>query len=666
MRMLLRFAAALLLLSGLFAAAPVRAQGPERILRFVSDIKVERNGDLMVTETIRVQANGDVIKRGILRDFPTSYTNRDGSHIEITFDVQSVTRDGGSENFTTERLSNGYRLRIGSAERTVSRGEHEYVIRYRTTRQVGFFKDYDELYWNVTGNGWTFPIDVAEARITLPEAARFGQTAVYTGPQGGREKNAEVVETAPGRIVFRTTRALPPRHGLTVAAAFDKGIVVAPTEAERWTLWIHDNAPIAATAAALLAMLGFLLVGWLLAGRDPPRGTMVPLFSPPAGMSAPAVRYVRQMEMDDKTFAAALVDMAVRGHARLVEKKKAEGMRLEPRKGGAALPPDEAAMEKRLFTKSGGPVDISQENHGVFERARAALDAELTKAYADKFYTNSGWATLGVLLSLVLCAGVVLVAYWGWGPDKGSLVALCMGSFVPGVIVLTVLALRGWPSSAAGYIFLIFGTVFAAVFALGGLGLLDAQARGPLQFVPAFAPLVLVPLAASALTWMKAHSAEGRRLTDQIEGFRHYLGVAERDRLNALNPPQETAELFEKYLPYAIALDVENEWGKRFATVLAAAAVGAAAQQAAGTGTGSWYQGQRDWSDWSSNPSGFATHLGSGLSETIAAASVPPASTTSPSSSFSSSSDSGSSYSGGSSGGGSSGGGGGGGGGSGW
>ena len=80
-------------------------------------------------------------------------------------------------------MSNGVRIRIGSADRVIPRGQHTYVIRYRTTRQIGFFADYDELYWNVTGTGWVFPIDVAEARITLPEKVPFRQTAVYTGPQ---------------------------------------------------------------------------------------------------------------------------------------------------------------------------------------------------------------------------------------------------------------------------------------------------------------------------------------------------------------------------------------------------------------------------------------------------------------------------------------------------
>src|SRR5690606_21669734 len=124
-----------------------------------------------------------------------------GASIVVGFDVESVTRDGIDEPFAIEQLSNGKRLRIGSGETLLAPGPHDYVIRYRTTRQIGYFDDFDELYWNATGTGWTFPIDVAEARITLPEAVPFGETAIYTGRQGDRGLDARVVSKEPGRIV---------------------------------------------------------------------------------------------------------------------------------------------------------------------------------------------------------------------------------------------------------------------------------------------------------------------------------------------------------------------------------------------------------------------------------------------------------------------------------
>jgi uncharacterized membrane protein len=164
--------------------------------------------------------------------------------------------------------------------------------------------------------------------------------------------------------------------------------------------------------------------------------------------------------------------------------------------------------------------------------------------------------------------------------------------------------------------------------------------------LPALMAYVLAGLLSRGFSLLQAPNKEGRRVMDHIEGFKQYLSVAEEDRLEYLNPPKKTPELFEKFLPYAIALDVENSWAKKFTGVLAAAGVGAA--------VASWYTGD----DHSTHSvTSFADRLGDNLSSTISSAATPPGS-----SGGGSSSDSG----GGSSGGGSSGGGGGGGGGSGW
>jgi hypothetical protein len=66
----------------------------------------------------------------------------------------------------------------------LERGTHVYEITYRTTRQLGFFDDFDELYWNATGNGWTFAIDRAAAIVHLPQGAAIKQHAASYGPAG--------------------------------------------------------------------------------------------------------------------------------------------------------------------------------------------------------------------------------------------------------------------------------------------------------------------------------------------------------------------------------------------------------------------------------------------------------------------------------------------------
>src|SRR3954462_385208 len=125
-----------------------KAEAVERVLDFHSDIRVAGDGALTVTEVIVVQAEGSQIRRGILRDFPTDYRDRRGARVVVPFEVLRVTRNGDSERYALERLDNGTRLRIGDADVQLRPGRHTYEIRYRTARQVGFFDDHDELYWN--------------------------------------------------------------------------------------------------------------------------------------------------------------------------------------------------------------------------------------------------------------------------------------------------------------------------------------------------------------------------------------------------------------------------------------------------------------------------------------------------------------------------------------
>jgi uncharacterized membrane protein YgcG len=547
-----------------------------------------------------------------------------------------VARDGAEEGWTTEPLANGVRVRIGRAEVNLPFGEHEYVIHYRTTRQLGFFADYDELYWNATGTGWTFAIDVAEARITLPEAVPFRQSAFYTGPQGATGKDASIVEQRPGHIVFRTTRALPPGNGLTVAAAWPKDIVAPPTASQQTGWWLQDNITGVVAGAGLAAVLGFYAFAWVRFGRDPPRGTIIPLFGPPEGLSAAAVRFVERMGFDDRCFTAAIVDLGVNGHIKLT----GDGTQtvIEHRDGGKAIGPPERDLESKLFAGKSS-LQLTQTNYEPLGKAKNALKERLAQAYDGTLFTdNYRWSGLGMLLSVVLLAAIIISMITTYDSDSAAL--MLVGMTIPAILIVggAYMVRAGRRRDSFGTVLIAVGLVLIVVPAFFGLAAMGASAHGPIDVLPGIAAYIVTPLAFLGFHWLQAPTMAGRKIMDQIEGFRQYLGVAEEDRLNALNPPDKTPELFERFLPHAIALDVENRWAKRFAGVLAAAGAGAAVS--------TWYAGSHNWQ---SDPVGFANNLGGALSNTIASAATPPGSSD-----------------GGSGGGGSSGGGGGGGGGSGW
>ncbi|MEO7364760.1 MAG: DUF2207 domain-containing protein [Sphingomicrobium sp.] len=634
MRSFLAALAALLWLGA--GASPAAAE--ERITRFLSDVQVQPDASLDVTETIDVRAEGDRIKHGIFRDFPTRYRGRTGSRVRVGFSLGNVTRDGRPEKAATEPMSNGVRIRIGNAETTIEPGDHRYVIHYQTTRQVGRFADYDELYWNATGNGWIFPIDVAETRIRLPGSVKFGQRSIYTGADGSPAHNALVTAERPGEIQFRTTGPLGAYEGLTVAVAWPTGVVADADEGTRARWWLADYGPLVAGALALLGLCIFYYVAWQRAGRNPRPGTVVPLFEPADDLSPAAMRYVWRMGVDNRAFAAALVDMGVRGHVRMVEEDGGwlakDKTRLERSAGSTPLPAEEEAALGKLV-RSGESIVMEQANHARFAAAQKALDDAFKERFDGKMFNrNWGWALAGIaifLAALWVTAAAVVAAT---GVLDLRIVLMAFGAMITTILLLLLVQeMRATGKCLVIVAIMISGGVAAIVgFPVVGAAF-ESGWLAPLAF-----PLVGLPLVISAFWWIAAPTREGRGVLDRIAGFRQYLSIAEGERLDRMTPPKDTPELFERYLAYAIALGVENRWANRFQSVLAQAAV-------QGQQGFAWYAGSSSpWND----PGGFVGTVGSSLASTVSSASTAPGSSS------------------GSGGGGSSGGGGGGGGGGGW
>jgi len=558
---MLRYVIALLALFWL--ASPAAAE--ERILSFLSDVTVNRDSSLAVVETITVNAEGDRIRRGIFRDFPTRYVTLEGTSMEVGFEAESVRRDGQSEPYGLEDIANGVRVRIGSRDVFLSPGSHTYEISYRTTRQLGFFADYDEIYWNVTGNSWEFAIDEAAVAIHLPEGAAIRQHAAYTGPQGAQGKDFTVLAAEGGLYRAATSRALSPGEGFTVAVGFTKGIVVPPPPPPDTTRQSYM-----ALGGGVLAMLAYYFFAWFRVGRDPKGTGIIPLFAAPPELGPAGVRYVWRHGFDEKTFAAGVIGLAAKGRFKI---KVNDGYTITKLKGdGAALTLGEAQM---LKAHPGGDLEIKDKNHVAIHGMRRALEETLERDYgASTYRTNRGWFWGGIPLSLA----ALIPAFYFIRPED------LVGAFVVGVFFALLWAFFVWllyldvraflkpgigRKIATGLGFLILlGLMLALSLAIVAV-LTAADSPRTTIYAAGFAAMVAMHLL--FLRWLTAPTQLGRKLMDQIEGLRLYMTTAEEKRLDMLNPPEKTPELFERLLPYALALDCENQWSEKFASVLAAA-----------------------------------------------------------------------------------------------
>ncbi|MEO6689334.1 MAG: DUF2207 domain-containing protein, partial [Dokdonella sp.] len=527
------------LLPGLYFAVALiagNATADERILAFHSDIVVDADASMQVTETIRVRSEADKIRHGIYRDFPTDYRDRYGNRVHVDFDPTSLTRDGKDESFHSEAQSNGTRVYFGSKDVTLASGEYTYAFQYRTTRQLGFFADHDELYWNATGNGWDFPIDAASADVTLPAAIAQDDLHVeaYTGAQGAKGKAYTASVDAPSHAHFAATASLPPHNGLTLVVSFPKGQVVAPTNAARANWFMHDNGGVIIGAGGLLLVWIYYLVQWFRVGRDPKPGVIIPQYEAPSGFSPGALRHIEKMAYDDRCFTADIVDLAVHGKLRIEQAGKEYSLHRANGDTGEPIPTAETTLLDAALGSS-DVLELKQENHTRIASARAAHNALLDKSNNNRYFKkNSSLVIPGV----VLCIGALLL----------GMRSLAMGSMAPaaifmlvwlsvwsiGVISLLGAAIKAWRTSTgiAGYGGALFLTLFSLPFVAGeifGLGVFVAAVG------VGFAVVVVGFVATNVafFDWLKAPTLAGRELLDKIAGLRLYLGVAERDELAA-------------------------------------------------------------------------------------------------------------------------------------
>lgn len=578
------------------------AWGEERIVDFSSSISVESDGSLLVTETITVQAEGGQIKRGIVREFPTRYDTPSGA-VRVGFELLDVERDGRSEPYHTEKRSNGVAIYAGSKDVFLPPGRYAYTLTYRTTRQLGFFADHDELYWNVTGNGWRLPVDRVECEVQLPRGATVTEAVAYEGSQGSAARRR--LASGGNSLVLTSSRAYAPGEGLTIAVSWPKGFVTESSSTGRSLDFVALGGSLGPVAVGAALLLVYYLMAWLKVGRDPAKGVIIPRFAPPKGFSPAMLRTLWRMKFDNAAFTAGIVNMAVKGALKIVDNGDT-ALDLAPNApAGLALGERAAWTELR---KAGARLELKNTNHRLVGRARQAMQDALHTELASRYFaTNSGWVAPGIVLTL---AAMGLLA-WG-APDPMSILfmAAWLTFWTFGCSLLVRQVWRAWQARGVmGKLGALFQSAFALPF-VGGeiMGLFFLASEAGLAATAIF--LGMVAMNAVFYELLKAPTVIGRQVLDEIEGFRLYLSVAEEDRLNFVHPPDETPELFEKFLPYALALGVENEWGERFSGLL----------NQAGYEPG-WYSGHQ-WSP--AHPAGFASGLGGGLGSAISSAATAP------------------------------------------
>lgn len=371
------------------------AQTTEQVKNFDSKISIQKNGEIEVKETITYFFPG--LKHGIYRYIPFT-KNVNGQRYDMTFSFKPVTDEKG--NIYKTKISNEdneWNLKIGDPDKTIT-GVHTYIISYTVKGALSYLKDHDELYWNITGNGWDVPIENAETTITLPENIDGSKINLicFTGATGSTDKNC--TSTTDGKTSTITTKsALSPNEGLTVAESFPKGTVAVLNPQKYVPFFDRWYGKLTIIGIIILAFLWYLvlpiylIVRWYKKGRDPKVG--IPLT---ATFEAPKLgkRFLTPGEtgslidetVDNKDLFATIVDLARRGFLIIQEKKKKEFYLLQKKKPDNTLLPFEKALLEGIF-KTGQTVKLKDTK--LFETVKTVKGMLYQSMVDNKYFAKN-------------------------------------------------------------------------------------------------------------------------------------------------------------------------------------------------------------------------------------------------------------------------------------
>ena len=498
-------------LLGLLALSAVTTASAKelRIEIFDAHVDVASNGTIDVTETIRARFIG-AGWHGLYRSIPVEYVTPQGLNYTLFLDVKQVT-DGSGHNlkFESSRVRHYRKLKIyiPNADNSVQTVSIEYTV----SDAIKFFEDHDELYWNVTGDEWDVPIQSAHAQIILPPGASNIRATAFTGIYGSRAKDAEI-DIAGNGVEVRTTAPLAYHAGLTVAVAIDKGAIREPTAADEIGRFLRSNWPLFLPGGVFCVM--FYL--WWTRGRDPRLRPIAAQYEPPNQLTPGEAGTLVDNAANMRDITASIVDLAVRGYLVIEEVQKDRMLGLmhekdynfilqKDRSQWGALKAHEQALLDGFFTAGTVGETISMDS------------------LQNRFYKTLPVMRSGIFDSLVS------QGFYKRRPD--SVRSTYIGA----------------------------GVVIGALMIWGGGALGRAMGIAPVPFIIGG---IVSAIVICAFGWfMPAHTEQGTRALEGVLGFEDFLNHVEADRFNRTI---KTPQMFEKFLPFAMAFGVEKNWSKAF------------------------------------------------------------------------------------------------------
>ena len=510
----------------------------EKITNYDVTVQINKNGTLTVNEVIDYEFD-DAAKHGIYRDIPLR-SKKNGADIYKSYiKMNSIKRNGLSEEYSTKNFNEGVRYRVGSADRFVENGVNRYEFNYVIYNAV-FEKDgIYQVYYNAIGQFWNVPVERASVIIRFSDGQEIKKNEikkleVYTGSYGEKGENYDILEN--DVEIHIATKELEPKNGLTFMLNL-KTDKISPTLADKLRIVYLSNPATIILPFLLLFLTIYSIVTWNFFGRDPQGKSVIPEFNLPKDISPMFAAYINGERDTVEILNAGIFTLLTKG---FIVANRVNG-EIKYNKGFKTVYTQETelAEEERMLLDA-----LSSEKNNIFggekriyNKANSIIEI-LKDKYNKIIYKNNG----SFLVPFYCAAPVFIIFIFSqtnfeiFNPFIILYILITLGSFfhriwitvskklLTGLIIIAILGV----SFYQGIEIFVFTTYFVILFIM-------------------YAKLI------------GKYTNEGLRKKEYLKGMKMYIKTAEENQIRKFDNVKELIEYFNGILPFAVALGVKNE-----------------------------------------------------------------------------------------------------------
>ena len=522
----------------------------EKITDYNVTVQINKNGTLTVNEAIDYEFD-DAAKHGIYRDIPLR-SKKNGVDIHKSYiKMNSIKRNGLSEEYSTKNFNERVRYRVGSADRFVENGVNRYEFNYVIYNAV-FEKDgIYQVYFNAIGQFWKVPIEKATVNIKFGNGKpvtenEISKLDIFTGEYGQSGKDY-IENLNNGTIEIKTNKVLQSYNGLSFRLNL-KTDNISPTFLDKLQTLYYAHPLLAAGPAIIIFLVIYGFVTWYIFERDVGKKAIVPEFNIPKDISAMYAAYIKGVREPKEILTIGVLSLLSKGYVE-ADDKKGDGKNVKYTLSDKRSKPELLEEEKIVFNALSDTGNIFKNERSLYKASNKILKL-FENEYKRKVYRDNS------IFNVAFIIGIVIVFIISTNANSGTegladnnfeVAYLVMVGCVFGIILNRVfLVLKNIYGNDSTFLKVVKWLVVLFMSAIYGV----------LNFI------IIGIIMAMYTVYSKVigrYTADGMRKKEYLNGMKMYIKTAEANQIMKFNDVDELIAYFKGILPYAVALGVKNE-----------------------------------------------------------------------------------------------------------